>query len=189
MPRVNIAANAELVEELEEEAKKRGYTIYSLTNAALKALLKLLKEGEDTNTLEILVDYYIMSKALDIIPVTSWYLENLVQLAFEKDSKQYETICEQVGQQIGSFLKSKASTLDELLNLYNSIKSILPIRNVIAKNHGDLLEVRITGSGFSAASTLCASRIFAKIAEAYSLSIKEVEAIPGGIVVIKAKVS
>lgn len=189
MPRVNIAAEADLIEQLENEAKKRGYTIYSLTNTALKALLKLLKEGEDATTLESLVDYYLISKALDIVPVTTWYLENLTKLAYEKDSKQYETICEEVGQQIGSFLRSKASTLDELFNFYNTIKVILPIKNVVAKNHGDLIEFRITGIGFSTVSTLCAGKIFSKIAEAYDLTVEDVDVIPGGIVIIKAKVS
>ncbi|WP_338603910.1 hypothetical protein V6M85_05290 [Sulfolobus tengchongensis] len=188
MPRVNIAAEADLIEQLENEAKKRGYTIYSLTNTALKALLKLLKEGEDANTLESLVDYYLISKALDIVPVTTWFLENLTKLAYEKDSKQYENVCEEVGEQIGSFLRSKASTLDELFDFYNAIKIILPIRNVVAKNTGDLIEFRITGTGFSAISTLCAGRIFAKIAEAYDLNIQDIDAIPGGIVVIKAKI-
>ncbi|ACP34198.1 conserved hypothetical protein [Sulfolobus islandicus Y.G.57.14] len=187
MPRVNIAAEADLIEQLESEAKKRGYTIYSLTNAALKALLKLLKEGEDANTLESLVDYYTISKALDIVPVTSWFLENLTKLAYEKDSKQYENMCEEVGEQIGSFLRSKASTLDELFDFYNAIKIILPIRNVAIKNAGDVIEFRITGTGFSLISTLCAGKIFSKIAEAYDLSIQDVDVVPGGIVTIKAK--
>ncbi|MCH4815449.1 MAG: hypothetical protein QXY87_07025 [Saccharolobus sp.] len=187
MPRVNIAAEADLIEQLESEAKKRGYTIYSLTNAALKALLKLLKEGEDANTLESLVDYYAISKALDIVPVTSWFLENLTKLAYEKDSKQYENMCEEVGEQIGSFLRSKASTLDELFDFYNAIKIILPIRNVAIKNAGDVIEFRITGTGFSLISTLCAGKIFSKIAEAYDLSIQDVDVVPGGIVTIKAK--
>lgn len=172
---------------MESEAKKRGYTIYSLTNAALKALLKLLKEGEDANTLESLVDYYTISKALDIVPVTSWFLENLTKLAYEKDSKQYENMCEEVGEQIGSFLRSKASTLDELFDFYNAIKIILPIRNVAIKNAGDVIEFRITGTGFSLISTLCAGKIFSKIAEAYDLSIQDVDVVPGGIVTIKAK--
>ncbi|QGA53397.1 hypothetical protein GFS03_01755 [Sulfolobus sp. E5-1-F] len=187
MPRVNIAAEADLIEQLENEAKKRGYTIYSLTNAALKALLKLLKEGEDASTLESLVDYYSISKALDIVPVTSWFLENLTKLAYEKDSKQYENMCEEVGEQIGSFLRSKASTLDELFDFYNAIKIILPIRNVAIKNAGDVIEFRITGTGFSLISTLCAGKIFSKIAEAYNLSIQDVDVVPGGIVTIKAK--
>jgi len=187
MPRVNIAAEADLIEQLESEAKKRGYTIYSLTNAALKALLKLLKEGEDANTLESLVDYYTISKALDIVPVTSWFLENLTKLAYEKDSKQYENMCEEVGEQIGSFLRSKASTLDELFDFYNAIKIVLPIRNVAIKNAGDVIEFRITGTGFSLISTLCAGKIFSKIAEAYDLSIQDVDVVPGGIVTIKAK--
>jgi len=187
MPRINIAAEADLIEQLESEAKKRGYTIYSLTNAALKALLKLLKEGEDANTLESLVDYYTISKALDIVPVTSWFLENLTKLAYEKDSKQYENMCEEVGEQIGSFLRSKASTLDELFDFYNAIKIILPIRNVAIKNAGDVIEFRITGTGFSLISTLCAGKIFSKIAEAYDLSIQDVDVVPGGIVTIKAK--
>ncbi|AAK42397.1 hypothetical protein HFC64_06535 [Saccharolobus solfataricus] len=187
MPRVNIAAEADLIEQLENEAKKRGYTIYSLTNAALKALLKLLKEGEDANTLESLVDYYTISKALDIVPVTSWFLENLTKLAYEKDNKQYENMCEEVGEQIGSFLRSKASTLDELFDFYNAIKIALPIRNVSIKNTGDMIEFRITGTGFSLISTLCAGKIFSKIAEAYDLSIQDVDVVPGGIVTIKAK--
>lgn len=187
MPRVNIAAEADLIEQLENEAKKRGYTIYSLTNAALKALLKLLKEGENANTLESLVDYYTISKALDIVPVTSWFLENLTKLAYEKDNKQYENMCEEVGEQIGSFLRSKASTLDELFDFYNAIKIALPIRNVSIKNTGDMIEFRITGTGFSLISTLCAGKIFSKIAEAYDLSIQDVDVVPGGIVTIKAK--
>ncbi|AKA72499.1 hypothetical protein SULI_00225 [Saccharolobus solfataricus] len=187
MPRVNIAAEADLIEQLENEAKKRGYTIYSLTNAALKALLKLLKEGEDANTLESLVDYYTISKALDIVPVTSWFLENLTKLAYEKDNKQYENMCEEVGEQIGSFLRSKASTLDELFDFYNAIKIALPIRNVSIKNTGDMIEFRITGTGFSLISTLCAGKIFSKIAEEYDLSIQDVDVVPGGIVTIKAK--
>ncbi|XDF45247.1 hypothetical protein AB1303_04345 [Saccharolobus solfataricus] len=187
MPRVNIAAEADLIEQLQNEAKKRGYTIYSLTNAALKALLKLLKEGEDANTLESLVDYYTISKALDIVPVTSWFLENLTKLAYEKDNKQYENMCEEVGEQIGSFLRSKASTLDELFDFYNAIKIALPIRNVSIKNTGDMIEFRITGTGFSLISTLCAGKIFSKIAEAYDLSIQDVDVVPGGIVTIKAK--
>ncbi len=189
MPRVNIAAEADIIEQLENEAKKRGYTIYSLTNTALKALLKLLKESEDPNMLESLVDYYLISKALDIVPVTTWYLENLTKLAYEKDSKQYETLCEEVGQQIGSFLKSKASTIEELLTFYTNIKEILPIRNVVVKSDGDLMEFRVTGIGFSTTSTLCAGRIFAKIAEAYNLKVVNVEAIPGGIVIIRGKFS
>ncbi|MFP3260859.1 MAG: hypothetical protein RXQ22_08260 [Sulfolobus sp.] len=54
MPRVNVAADAEIIEELEQEVKKRGYTMYAITNIALKAILEILKEGGDSETLSSL---------------------------------------------------------------------------------------------------------------------------------------
>ncbi len=189
MPRVNIAADANLIDELEQEAKKRGYTIYALTNIAIKSLLKLLKEGEDATLLENLVEYHRLSSSLDLVPVTSWYLENITRLAYEKDPKEYENICEGVGEQIGNYLKSKANDVSDLMEIYNAIRPLMPIRDVQVKESNGLIEFRIYGTGFSAISTLCASRIFSKIGESFGFEIKRVDALAGGMVTLVGKFS
>ncbi len=189
MPRINIAADANLIEELEQEAKKRGYTIYALTNIAIKSLLKLLKEGEDASVLENIVEYHRLSSSLDLVPVTFWYLENITKLAYEKDPNEYEKICEGVGEQIGSYLKSKANDINDLMEIYNTIKPLMPIRDVQIKDSNGLIEFRIYGTGFSAVSTLCASRIFSKMGESFGLEIKKVDALAGGVVTLVGKFS
>lgn len=186
--RVNIAADAEIVKELEREAKSRGYTIFSLTNIALKSMLELIRSGEDSTTLSHLVEFYKITKDLDIIPVTSWYIENLVKLAYEKDQKALEEICDGAGQQISSYLRSRASTFEELLQIYDTIKSVLPIKDIRIKRVNDeIIEIRITGSGFSSESTLCTSKVFRKILEAYYFEILEMTYSPGGIVFTRVK--
>ncbi|ARM75023.1 hypothetical protein [Acidianus manzaensis] len=189
MARVNIAADAELMKELEKEAKSKGYTIYSLTNIALKAMLDLIQSGEDSTTLTNLVDFYKITKDLDIIPVTSWYIESLVKLAYEKDAKTLEEICEEAGQQLSSYLKSRASTFDEIIEMYNNVRSVLPIKDIKVKQGSDSsLEIRVTGSGFSKESTFCTSRVFKKILEAYNFEILEISYSAGGIIFAKAKI-
>ncbi|AWR96544.1 hypothetical protein DFR86_02585 [Acidianus sulfidivorans JP7] len=188
MARVNIAADAELMKELEKEAKSKGYTIYSLTNIALKAMLDLIQSGEDSTTLASLVDFYKITKDLDIIPVTSWYIESLVKLAYEKDSKALEQICEEAGQQISSYLKSRASTFDEIIEMYNSVRSVLPIKDIKVRQSSDSsLEIRVTGSGFSKESTFCTSIVFRKILEAYNFEILDMNYSAGGIIFTKVK--
>lgn len=190
MPRVNIAADADLMKELEKEAKSRGYTIYSLTNISLRAMLELIKNGEDSTTLTSLVEFYKISKDLEIIPVTSWYIESLVKLAYEKDQKALEEICEGAGQQISSYLKSRASSLEELLEIYNNIRSALPIKDInVRQSSNSVLEIRVTGSGFSKEATFCTSRVFKKILETYNFEVLDLSYSPGGIILAKIKVN
>ncbi|AWR93458.1 hypothetical protein [Acidianus brierleyi] len=190
MARVNIAADAELIKELEKEVKSRGYTIFAVTNIALKAILELLKSGEDSTTLQNLVEMYKITKDLDIIPIPSWYIENLVKLAYEKDSKSFQDICDGTGEQLSSYLKSRASSFEDLLNLYSEIRGVLPIKDInVKKGSGDSIDIRLTGTGFNIESTLCAGRVFKKILEAYSFEVIEMTTSPGGIIFVKAKYS
>ncbi|EZQ02067.1 hypothetical protein CM19_11405 [Candidatus Acidianus copahuensis] len=188
MGRVNIAADSELVKELEKEAKSKGYTIFSLTNTAIKAMTDLIKSGEDSSTIQNLVEFYIIGKDLDIIPVTSWYIESLAKICYEKDIKAFEEICEGAGQQLSSYLKSRAPTFDGLMEIYDSVKSVLPIKDIHVKAGSDEeIEIRVTGSGFSKESTFCTSKVFQKILEGYSFNVIEMNYSPGGIIIAKAK--
>ncbi|AEB95453.1 hypothetical protein [Metallosphaera cuprina] len=190
MGRVNIAADSDLIKEIEKEAKVRGYTIYSLTNLALKAMLEMIKTGEDSTRLQDLVELYKVFKDLDVIPVTSWYIENLAKLAYEKDQKGFQSLCEGAGMQVASYLKSKASTLEELMLFYENVKSTLPIKDLkIRKLEGDDIELRLTGTGFSLESTFCASMVFKKIIESYGFTIVEIVPSPGGIIYVRARVN
>lgn len=190
MGRVNIAADSELIKEIEKEAKSRGYTIYSLTNLALKAMLEMIKMGEDSTKLQDIVELYKVFKDLDIVPVTSWYIESLAKLAYEKDQKGFQSICEGAGLQVASYLKSRASTLEELMSVYESVKSALPIKDLkIRKLENDDFELRLAGTGFSLESTFCASMVFKKIVESYGFTILELTPSPGGIIYAKARIS
>lgn len=187
MPRVNIAADSEILEELEQEAKRKGYTLFAITNLALKAVAEVLKEGGDSETLMSLVEYYKIIKDLEIIPVTVWYMENLIKLAYESDQNKAIEVCENTGVQIASYLKTKASTLSELLDIYDKVKEILPIKDISVKQNGDTIDLRITGSGFGIESTTCAASILKKILEEYGFNILSITPSPGGIILVKAK--
>lgn len=187
MPRVNIAADSDVLEELEQEAKRKGYTLFAITNLALKAVAEILKEGGDSETLMSLVEYYKIVKDLEIVPVTVWYLENLIKIAYESDQNKVAEICETTGVQIASYLKTKASTLSELMNIYDQIREILPIKDIYIKQNGDIIDLRITGSGFGIESTTCASNILKKILEEYGFHIISMTPSPGGIILVKAK--
>jgi len=187
LPRVNIAADSDVLEELEQEAKRKGYTLFAITNLALKAVAEILKEGGDSETLMSLVEYYKIVKDLEIVPVTVWYLENLIKIAHESDQNKVAEICETTGVQIASYLKTKASTLSELMNIYDQIREILPIKDIYIKQNGDIIDLRITGSGFGIESTTCASNILKKILEEYGFHIISMTPSPGGIILVKAK--
>jgi len=188
MPRVNIAADGTIVDELEKEAKKRGYTLYSLTNVALKALLKLLKEGEDVSSVESLIEFYLISKGLDLVPVTSWFLDNLSRLVYKNNEKEFIELCRSTGKQLALYLKTKASTLEEILLLYNTMRSILPINEIAVKRRSnDEIEMRITGTGFSLESTTCAKEVAVNVLESYGFKVLSATASPGGVIVINAK--
>jgi len=188
MPRVNIAADGTIVDELEKEAKKRGYTLYSLTNVALKALLKLLKEGEDVSSVESLIEFYLISKGLDLVPVTSWFLDNLSRLVYKNNEKEFIELCRSTGKQLALYLKTKASTLEEILLLYSTMRSILPINEIAVKRRSnDEIEMRITGTGFSLESTMCAKEVAVNVLESYGLKVLSATASPGGVIVINAK--
>ncbi len=188
MARVNIAADADIVKELEKEVKSRGYTIYAVTNIALKAILEVLKSGEDSTTLRDLVELYKVSKDLDLIPVPSWFIESLVKLGYEKDKKSLEEICEGAGKQLSSYLKSRASSFEDLLKIYSEIRGVLPIKDINVKSGGDgTFDIRLTGTGFNVEATLCAGMAFKKILETYSFEIKELSPSPGGIIFMRAK--
>jgi hypothetical protein len=188
LPRVNIAADSDLIRELEKEAKSKGYTIYSLTNLALKAMLEMIRSGEDSTKLQDLVELHKIFKDLDVIPITSWYIESLAKLAYEKDQKAFQTICEGAGQQLASYLKSRASSLEELLVVYEGVKSALPIKDMkIKRVDHDMVELRLTGTGFSLESTFCASMVLKKILESYDFETVELVPSPGGIIYAKAK--
>lgn len=187
MPRVNIAVDSVILEELEQEAKRKGYTLFAITNLALKAVTEILKEGGDSETLLSLVEYYKIVKDLEIIPVTTWYLENLIKVAYESDKNKVTEICEATGAQVASYLKTKASTLSDLLSIYDQVKEILPIKDISIKQNGDTIDLRITGSGFGIESTTCASNILKKILEEYGFQIISITPSPGGIILVKAK--
>jgi len=187
LPRVNIAADSDVLEELEQEAKRKGYTLFAITNLALKAVAEILKEGGDSETLMSLVEYYKIVKDLEIVPVTVWYLESLIKVAYENDQNKVAEICEATGVQVASYLKTKASTLSELMNIYDQIREILPIKDISVKQNGDMIDLRITGSGFGIESTTCASNILKKILEEYGFHIISMTSSPGGIILAKAK--
>jgi len=188
LPRVNVAADAEIIEELEQEVKKRGYTMYAITNIALKAILEILKEGGDSETLPSLVEYYRTMKDLEIIPVTVWYLENLVKIAYSADQKKTLEVCETTGLQLASYLKTKANTIADVLEIYSKLKEILPVKDISIRQNSESIEIRITGSGFGIESTSCASLIVKKILEEYGFEIETLTPSPGGIIFIKAKI-
>ncbi|MBB5253447.1 hypothetical protein [Sulfurisphaera ohwakuensis] len=187
MPRVNIAADSDILDELEQEAKKKGYTLYAITNLALKAVAEILKEGGDSETLISLVEYYRIIRDLEIVPVTVWYLENLIKMAYDSDQKKAIEICETTGMQVASYLKTKASTISELLDIYDKIKEMLPIKDISVKQNGDTIDFRITGTGFGLESTTCAAHILKKILEEYGFNILSMTPLPGGIILVKAK--
>jgi hypothetical protein len=188
LTRVNIAADGKLVEELEREAKKRGYTLYAVTNIALKAITKILKEGEDVSSLESLVEFYLMAKALDLVPVTSWFLDNLSRIAYEGSQDKYSEICKSAGKQLALYLKTRANSLEEVLVLYNLMKPILPINEIVVKKkENDEIEMRITGTGFSLESTLCAKDVVVNVMESYGFKILSAIPSPGGVIVLIAK--
>ncbi|QKR00410.1 hypothetical protein GWK48_08525 [Metallosphaera tengchongensis] len=190
MGRVNIAADSELIKELEKEAKSRGYTIFSLTNLALRAMLEMIRMGEDSTKLQELVELHKIFKDLDVVPITSWYIESLAKLAYEKDQKAFQTVCEGAGLQVASYLKSRASTLEELIVVYENVKSVLPIKDLkVKKIEDDEFEVRLTGTGFSLESTFCASMVFKKVLESYGFTVLDLTPSPGGIIYAKAKFS
>lgn len=188
MPRANLAADAELIEELEQEVKKKGYTMYAITNLALKAVLEILKEGGDSETLNSLVEYYKIIKDLEIVPVTVWYLENIMKLAYDHDKNKAIEICETTGMQLASYLKTKANTLSDLIEIYDKIKEILPVKDISVKQGDETVDIRITGTGFGIESTTCASLILKKIVEEYGLDVISINPTPGGIILLKAKV-
>lgn len=188
MPRANLAADAELIEELEQEVKKRGYTMYAITNLALRAILEILKEGGDSETLNSLVEYYKTVKDLEIVPVTVWYLENIVKLAYEYDKNKASEVCEITGIQLASYLKTKASNLSDLVELYEKIKELIPVKDIAIKQNGETIDIRITGTGFGLESTTCASIILKKILEEYGFEVISLNPTPGGIILVKAKI-
>ncbi|AHC50563.1 hypothetical protein SUSAZ_00160 [Sulfolobus acidocaldarius SUSAZ] len=184
MGRINIAADEKLVKELEQEAKKKGYTMYAVTNLAIQAMVEALREG-NAETLLSLIEYYKIVKDLELIPVTTWYLENLIRIAYEHDSNRVTEICESAGIQLASYLKTKVTGLNDIINIYNKIRTILPVKDVFLKQDEDGIVIRITGSGFGLESTTCASVIFRKILEEYGFRVNQVSATPGGIIVYK----
>jgi hypothetical protein len=190
LARINIAADADIVKELEKEVKSRGYTIYAVTNIALRAILEVLKSGEDSTTLLDLVELYKISKDLDLIPIPSWFIESLVKLGYEKDQKKFEEICEGAGKQLSSYFKSRASNFEDLIQIYSEVKGVLPIKDISVKSSGDeIFDIRLTGTGFNVEATLCAGLAFKKILETYSFEVKEINPSPGGIVFIRARYS
>jgi hypothetical protein len=51
----------------------------------------------------------------------------------------------------------------------------------------DMVELRLTGTGFSLESTFCASMVLKKILESYDFETVELVPSPGGIIYAKAK--
>lgn len=187
MGRSTLAAEEAIVDQLEAEAKKRGYTIYSLTNIALQALLELLKEGYSPDLLISLIKFYKLSQTLRTIPVTDWFIEKLVEEVHRSSKDKLKEICERTGEQLATFLQGYAPTIEDLINLWKEIKNALPINDISVRNKDDEFLITITGSGFGLEATECSAWIASKIFESYGLKIESVVAKQGGIVLIKAK--
>lgn len=185
MGRINVAADEQIVKELEAEAKRRGYTMYSLTNAALKLTLKVLKEGEDLSIIESLLEFYRISKNMSIVPVTAWYLDSISISMYQNDREGFEKICRDAGEQLGAFLRLRARSLDELLEVYESVKPVLPISNIMIRPDNGGVEVQVSGSGFSRESTICASQVLTKVVEAFGMKVTSIVASPGGIIIAR----
>ncbi|MCY0860445.1 MAG: hypothetical protein OWQ54_08460 [Sulfolobaceae archaeon] len=182
-----MAADSEIVKELEQEAKKKGYTMYAITNLALKSLVKLLKSGEDATTLEKLVNLYLLTKSIDTLPVPLWFLESVIKLLYEKDKKAYTEFCEAAGTQLAIFLKSRAHDIYELIKLYSDVKGVFPLKEFyISEENGGNLNIRITGTGFSQESTECAYYALKKILASYDIQVIK-ESISPSIISLTAK--
>lgn len=187
LKRATIAASESLVDQLESEAKDRGYTIYSLTNTALEAMLELVKDNYPPDTLKALVRFYKISQTLRIVPVTDWFIEKVTEELYKSNKDKLKEICEQTGEQLAVFLQGQAPTIEDLLELWDDVKAVLPINNVSLRNKDDEIIITITGSGFSHEATECSAWIASKIFESYGLKIVNVTGKQGGIILIKAK--
>lgn len=185
MARINIAADSEIVKELEQEAKRKGYTMYAITNIALKSLVKLLKNGEDALTLDKLVNLFLLSKSIDTIPIPIWFLESVIKTVHEKDKNAYIELCEAAGSQLAVFLKSRAQDLYELMNLYTEVKGIFPIKEFyISEGNNGSLSIRISGTGFSQEATECTALAMKKLLSAYNVEIIKVDISPSIVTIL-----
>jgi|ECHhosMinimDraft_1075155.scaffolds.fasta_scaffold00881_3 hypothetical protein len=189
MGRINVAADEQIVRELEQEAKRRGFTMFSVTNFALRTALKVMKEGEDLQLMESLLEFYKIAKGINLVPITAWYLDNISVRAYQKDREGFEQICEGAGEQLASYLKGRVRDLSSLLNLYEVLKPALPINEVVIREKDGLFEIQVSGSGFSKESTTCAGKVLSKVVEAYGLKVFDMTASPGGIITAKARIN
>ncbi|BBD72338.1 hypothetical protein HS1genome_0727 [Sulfodiicoccus acidiphilus] len=187
MRRINLAADQNVAAELESEAKKRGYTLYAVTNMALKLAVRAMKEGADLELLEGLLEFYRVMKSMDAVPVTSWYLDNVSKLCFSANQQEFLSICEAAGDQLASYLKGRAKDLSGVLEIYKVIRELLPISEISINAEDGFTEVRVAGTGFSRESTTCAARAFSRMLESFGLRTVELSASPGGIIYLKLR--
>ncbi|BCU67054.1 hypothetical protein HS7_04910 [Sulfolobales archaeon HS-7] len=185
MARVNVAADEKIVEQLEDMAKKKGYTMFFLTNVALKLVLEVLREGEDLSTLEALIELFKITKSINVIPVTAWYLDNVSVTMFKESKEEFDKICSESGEQLGLYLKLRAKTLTELLQLYEKVKPVLPISSIVVREVNGDVEMQVSGTGFSRESTYCASKSLKRLLEAFGMKVSSVESSPGGIILAR----
>ncbi|MGC9105309.1 MAG: hypothetical protein ACP5HQ_02640 [Thermoprotei archaeon] len=185
MVRATLAASEELVDSLDSEAKKRGLTLYSLTNTSLASMIHILRMGKPPETLQALVKFAELSEALRLVPVTDWFIENLISELYKTNKEKMVEICEKTGEQLATFLTGYAPTLEELMNTFSLVKLILPLKSVYMKNVDDTVVITIVGSGFNLESTECSARIAAKVFQAYGLKVQEIKYNTGGVILLK----
>jgi len=166
-------------------AKKRGYTLYAVTNMALKLALRAMKEGNDLELLEGLLEFYKVMKSMDAVPVTSWYLDNVSRLCFTANQHEFLSICEGAGDQLASYLKGRARNLQDVLGIYQVIRELLPISDISVNGADGYTEIRVAGTGFSKESTTCAAKAFSRMLENFGFKTVELSASPGGIIYLK----
>jgi hypothetical protein len=189
MARVTLAASEELVDELDSEAKRRGITLYSLTNTSLASMVQLLKLGKPPETLTALVKYIELTEALRLIPVTDWFIENLISELYKANKEKLFELCEKTGDQLATFLTGYAPTLEELMKTFDTVKHILPLKSLYIKESDGGFIITILGSGFNLESTECSAIIAKKVFQSYGLRINEVKPNAGGVIVLKGNYS
>jgi|GEM_PF-1027306 len=184
--RATIAADSALVKGLADKAREQNKSLYAMTNEAIEMYLQILgfnKRFEDVVKILRLFEIYA---ATGSVPLPETLLDKVLQLTLKAEPNREELYSEWVqhGRMVGEVVKGFVPSLEELSSTCSELAPYLPPSLLKIVLRDGVVEVIMTGAGYSAEASRCTGHGITGFLSAYNCSTEKLEVSEGFVKVI-----
>ncbi|MGC8505452.1 MAG: hypothetical protein ACP5NK_01920 [Thermoplasmata archaeon] len=164
-----------LVNDIEEEAEKKGKTTSSVVAEALRDYIEISRLGLRSEDILKSLELLKLIRSLDAIPVPSILLDYMAGVSLEHSHDLTLEKWRERGTVAGNIVKQYAPDLVKLKEMLDSYSSTLPLDFLSMEVSGENVNVVLSGIGYSHQAAICTCEGMVGFLGAYGLEITEKE--------------